>query len=112
MGLWVTPHITPDNKIILDLKINQDTRGEDVKTVGGEAVSIDTQVISTQVLVENGETIVLGGIFKHEIKKIVTKVPILGDIPWLGVLFRSTKNISQKRELLIFVTPKVVVDTM
>ncbi|NQZ49276.1 MAG: type IV pilus secretin PilQ family protein [Moritella sp.] len=112
LGLWVTPHITPDNKIILDLKINQDTRGEDVKTVGGEAVSIDTQVISTQVLVENGETIVLGGIFKHEIKKIVTKVPILGDIPWLGVLFRSTKNISQKRELLIFVTPKVVVDTM
>ena len=112
LGLWVTPHITPDNKIILDLKINQDTRGEDVKTVGGEAVSIDTQVISTQVLVENGETIVLGGIFKHEIKKIVTKVPILGDIPWLGVLFRSTKNISQKRELLIFVTPKVVEDTM
>ncbi|SQD79818.1 type IV pilus secretin PilQ [Moritella yayanosii] len=112
LGLWVTPHITPDNKIILDLKINQDTRGEDVKTVGGEAVSIDTQVISTQVLVENGETIVLGGIFKHEIKKIVTKVPILGDIPWLGVLFRSTKNINQKRELLIFVTPRVVVDTM
>lgn len=112
LGLQVTPHITPDNKIILDLKINQDTRGEDVKTVGGEAVSIDTQVISTQVLVENGETIVLGGIFKHEIKKIVTKVPVLGDIPWLGVLFRSTKNINQKRELLIFVTPKVVVDTL
>ncbi|MFT5878963.1 MAG: type IV pilus assembly protein PilQ [Moritella sp.] len=112
LGLQVTPHITPDNKIILDLKINQDTRGDDVKTVGGEAVSIDTQVISTQVLVENGETIVLGGIFKHEIKKIVTKVPILGDIPWLGVLFRSTRNINQKRELLIFVTPKVVVDTL
>lgn len=112
LGLQVTPHITPDNKIILDLKINQDTRGEDVKTVGGEAVSIDTQVISTQVLVENGETVVLGGIFKHEIKKIVTKVPVLGDIPWLGVLFRSTKNINQKRELLIFVTPKVVVDTL
>jgi len=112
LGLQVTPHITPDNKIILDLKINQDTRGDDVKTVGGEAVSIDTQVISTQVLVENGETIVLGGIFKHEIKKIVTKVPVLGDIPWLGVLFRSTKNVNQKRELLIFVTPKVVVDTL
>lgn len=112
LGLQVTPHITPDNKIILDLKINQDTRGDDVKTVGGEAVSIDTQEISTQVLVENGETVVLGGIFKHEIKKIVTKVPILGDIPWLGVLFRSTKNINQKRELLIFVTPKVVVDTL
>ena len=112
LGLQVTPHITPDNKIILDLKINQDTRGDDVKTVGGEAVSIDTQVISTQVLVENGETIVLGGIFKHEIKKIVTKVPVLGDIPWIGVLFRSTKNINQKRELLIFVTPKVVVDTL
>jgi len=112
LGLQVTPHITPDNKIILDLKINQDTRGDDVKTVGGEAVSIDTQVISTQVLVENGETVVLGGIFKHEIKKIVTKVPVLGDIPWLGVLFRSTKNINQKRELLIFVTPKVVVDTL
>ena len=112
LGLQVTPHITPDNKIILDLKINQDTRGDDVKTVGGEAVSIDTQVINTQVLVENGETVVLGGIFKHEIKKIVTKVPVLGDIPWLGVLFRSTKNINQKRELLIFVTPKVVVDTL
>ncbi len=111
LGLQVTPHITPDNKIILDLKINQDTRGDDVKTVGGEAVSIDTQEISTQVLVEDGETVVLGGIFKHEIKKVVTKVPVLGDIPWIGVLFRSTKNISEKRELLIFVTPKVVVDT-
>ena len=112
LGLKVTPHITPDNKIILDLVVNQDTRGEDVKTAGGEAVSIDTQEISTQVLVENGETIVLGGIFKHEMKRIVTKVPILGDIPWLGVLFRSTKNINEKRELLIFVTPKVVVDTL
>jgi len=112
LGLKVTPHITPNNKIILDLVVNQDTRGEDVKTAGGEAVSIDTQEISTQVLVENGETIVLGGIFKHEIKRIVTKVPILGDIPWLGVLFRSTKNINEKRELLIFVTPKVVVDTL
>jgi type IV pilus assembly protein PilQ len=112
LGLQVTPHITPDNKIILDLQINQDTRGDDVKTVGGESVSIDTQVISTQVLVENGETVVLGGIFKHEIKTVVTKVPVLGDIPWLGVLFRSTKNINQKRELLIFVTPKVVVDTL
>jgi len=112
LGLNVTPHITPDNKIILDLVVNQDTRGEDVKTTGGEAVSIDTQEISTQVLVENGETIVLGGIFKHDMKRIVTKVPVLGDIPWLGVLFRTTKNVNEKRELLIFVTPKVVVDTL
>ncbi|RUO64012.1 type IV pilus assembly protein PilQ [Pseudidiomarina planktonica] len=108
LGLRVTPQITPDNRIILDLVITQNTRGETVSTPTGPAVSIDTQEISTQVLVENGETIVLGGIYQQQILNDISKVPLLGDIPYVGVLFRTTSQINEKRELLIFVTPRVV----
>ncbi|MFT5541241.1 MAG: type IV pilus assembly protein PilQ [Glaciecola sp.] len=108
LSLKVTPHITPDNRIILDLVVTQDTRGDTVSTSTGPAVAIDTQEISTQVLVENGETIVLGGIFQQVSTNDVSKVPILGDIPYLGGLFRSSSTIEQKRELLIFVTPKII----
>ncbi|MCE0557182.1 type IV pilus secretin PilQ family protein [Motilimonas sp. E26] len=108
LSLNVTPHITPDNKIILDLVITQDSKGEVVATAVGQAVSIDTQEIGTQVLVDNGETIVLGGIYQQQIKDTVTKVPLLGDIPWAGALFRNTIQENSKRELLIFVTPKII----
>ena len=108
LSLNVTPHITPDNKIILDLVITQDSKGEVLATAVGQAVSIDTQEIGTQVLVENGETIVLGGIYQQQIKDTVTKVPLLGDIPWAGALFRNTIKENSKRELLIFVTPKII----
>lgn len=108
LSLKVTPHITPDNRIILDLVVTQDTRGETVSTSTGPAVAIDTQEISTQVLVENGETVVLGGIFQQTNTDDVTKVPLVGDLPVIGALFRNTSTIYQKRELLIFVTPKIM----
>ena len=110
LSLEVTPHITPDNKVILDLVITQDTRGDTVQTGTGEAVSIDTQEIQTQVLVENGQTVVLGGIFQQQIINTTSKVPILGDIPYVGRLFKTTSEFNEKRELLIFVTPKIQID--
>ena len=110
LSLKVTPHITPDNRIILDLVVTQDTRGETVSTSTGDAVAIDTQEIKTQVLVENGETIVLGGIFQQTSSDGVSKVPLFGDLPLVGALFRNSSQLQQKRELLIFVTPKIVTE--
>lgn len=110
LSLTVTPQITPDNKIILDLVITQNTRGETVQTPTGPATAIDTQQIQTQVLVDNGETIVLGGIYQQQILSTVNKVPLFGDIPYVGALFRSTREVNEKNELLIFVTPKIITD--
>lgn len=112
LSLKVTPHITPDNRIILDLIVTQDTRGETVQTATGDAVAIDTQEIKTQVLVENGETIVLGGIFQQVNSNDVSKVPLFGDLPVVGALFRNSSKVYQKRELLIFVTPKIVTEAL
>ena len=112
LSLKVTPHITPDNRIILDLIVTQDTRGETVQTATGDAVAIDTQEIKTQVLVENGETIVLGGIFQQVNSNDVSKVPLFGDLPVVGALFRNSSTVYQKRELLIFVTPKIVTEAL
>ncbi|KII77713.1 type IV pilus secretin PilQ [Vibrio renipiscarius] len=109
LSLMVTPQITPDNRLVLDLSVTQDRPGEVFKVGTGEAVSIETQRIGTQVLVENGETVVLGGIFQHNITDTVDKVPLLGDIPLLGTLFKRSYQKMGKSELLIFVTPKVVV---
>lgn len=113
LSLRVTPHITPDNRIILDLVITQDTQGEEVPTsTGGSAVAIDKQEIGTQVLVDNGETVVLGGIYQQTTSRSVSKVPILGDLPAVGWLFRNTSESNEKRELLIFVTPRIVAETL
>lgn len=112
LSLRVTPHITPDNRIILNLVVTQDTRGDTVSTSTGPAVAIDTQEISTQVLVENGETIVLGGIFQQISTNEVSKVPLLGDLPFIGKLFSSSGTHEEKRELLIFVTPKIITSDM
>ncbi len=109
LSLKVTPQITPDNRLVLDLSVTQDRPGEVVKTGTGEAVSINTQRIGTQVLVDNGETVVLGGIFQHNVTDTVDKVPLLGDLPLLGGLFRRSYQSMGKSELLIFVTPKVVI---
>lgn len=108
LRLEVTPQITPDDRIIMDLKINQDSIGE--VTLAGP--TIDTNALETQVLVENGETIVLGGIFRSEETNFTTKTPFLGDIPFLGVLFRRTEHVESKAELLIFITPRLVKDTL
>ncbi|PSV05403.1 type IV pilus secretin PilQ family protein [Photobacterium kishitanii] len=108
LSLMVTPQITPDNKLVLDLEVTQDSKGEEVPTGVGTAVAIKTQRIGTQVLVNNGETVVLGGIYQNQVNNSVRKVPILGDIPVLGALFRHKMEELGKRELLIFVTPKIV----
>lgn len=112
LSMKVTPHITPDSRIILDLVVTQDTRGDTVSTSTGPAVAIDTQEISTQVLVENGETIVLGGIFQQTITDANNQVPLLGDLPVIGRLFKNTQKINDKRELLIFVTPKILTEAL
>ncbi|MCC5452551.1 type IV pilus secretin PilQ family protein [Rheinheimera sp. UJ51] len=110
LSLTVTPQITPDNKIILDLVITQNTRGETVQTPTGPATAIDTQQIKTQVLADNGETIVLGGIYQQQVVSTVTKVPLLGDLPYMGVLFRNKSELNEKSELLIFVTPRILTE--
>lgn len=104
LSMEVTPQITPDEHISMDLKVNQDTVGQ----VFAGVPSINTREIQTKVLVENGQTIVLGGVHEEENTKDITKVPVLGDVPVLGRLFRNDKNTNDKRELLIFVTPKIV----
>ncbi|MDD1782121.1 type IV pilus secretin PilQ [Enterovibrio sp. ZSDZ35] len=109
LSLSVTPQITPDNMLVLDLVVTQDKPSVTVKAGNGEAMAINTQRIGTQVLVNDGETIVLGGIFQHEVANIEEKVPLLGDIPGLGMLFRRNYESMGKRELLIFVTPRVMV---
>jgi len=109
LSLTVTPQITPDDRIIIDLLVTKDSVGEVISNErGGEVPSIDTRSVETQVLVNNGQTVVLGGIYETEQGEDYRKVPILGDIPGLGYLFRSTKRTSNKSELLIFVTPKIL----
>jgi len=108
LSLKVKPQITPDDRIIMDLHVNKDSRGTD--TPSGPA--IDTKQIATQVLVDNGDTIVVGGIYSQEQKEQVYKVPLFGDIPVLGNLFKQTDKLNNKNELLIFVTPKILKESV
>jgi type IV pilus assembly protein PilQ len=109
LSLKVTPLITPDNRVILDLDISDDSVGQQVTSAtGGSVPSIDTRSIITQVLVNDGQTVVLGGILDTTKSKSANKVPFLADIPVLGNLFKSTTNINNKTELLIFITPKIL----
>ncbi len=108
LSLTVTPQITPDDRIILDLRVNNDTVGE----VFAGVPSIDTRSVETQVLVENGETVVLGGIFKETKRNDVDRVPFFGELPYVGHLFRRTHKENSKDELLIFVTPKILKETL
>jgi len=107
--LKVTPQITPDNRIILDINVRDDAVGTVVVTSGGVNVpSINTREIVTQVLVNDGQTVVLGGILQTTQREDDTKVPFLGDIPVLGHLFKNTNHQDDKDELMIFITPKIV----
>jgi type IV pilus assembly protein PilQ len=109
LKLKVTPLITPDNRVILDLDVSDDSVGQQVTSAtGGSVPSIDTRQIITQVLVNDGQTVVLGGILDTTKSKSANKVPFFGDIPFLGALFRSTTDINNKTELLIFITPKIL----
>lgn len=107
LSLEVTPQITPEQNIILDLVITQDARGDTVVTSTGPAVAIDTQQIVTRVTAKSGETIVLGGIYQEQVVNAFNKVPVLSDIPYLGRLFKSDTSYNEKRQLLVFVTPKL-----
>ncbi|MCK4586341.1 MAG: type IV pilus secretin PilQ, partial [Gammaproteobacteria bacterium] len=109
LQLKVTPQITPDDRIILDLTVNKDSIGTVFKgELGSEIPSIDTKEVSTQVLMNNGETVVLGGIYEQTTREDSSRVPFFGDLPFIGALFRSTSELNEKSELLIFVTPKII----
>ncbi len=106
LKLEVTPQITPEGNVILNVDVNKDSRG----TLTPQGYAINTKHVQTQVLVENGGTVVIGGIFTQDEREDVSKVPVLGDIPYLGNLFKNKSRTSSKTELLIFLTPKVVSD--
>jgi type IV pilus assembly protein PilQ len=109
LSLKVTPQITPDNRVILDLTVSKDSVGQLVQSAtGGLVPSIDTREIVTQVLVNDGQTVVLGGILETEQREAENKVPFLGDIPVMGRLFKNTSVSDNKNELLIFVTPRIL----
>ena len=106
LKLEVTPQITPEGNIILDLDVNKDSRGETTT----QGVAIDTKHVKTQVLVENGGTVVIGGIFSLDESDQVNKVPLLGDIAVMGNLFKNKTKQSTKQEMLVFITPKIIQD--
>ncbi len=110
LSLKVKPQITPDGKVILTLDVNKDTPNPTLQT--GSGVAIDTKHVKTEVLVENGGTVVIGGIYTQNIKNQTQKIPVLGDIPYLGWMFKNTENIDDKTELLIFVTPRIVSENL
>jgi len=110
LSLTVTPQITPDNNIIMDLAVHKDNVGDIISTggLGGTVPSIDTRAVETQVLVADGQTVVLGGIYETERRETIKKVPFLGDIPVIGFFFKSKQRVDNKAELLIFVTPRIL----
>jgi len=113
LSMDVTPQITPDDRILMNIEVHKDSVGQTVSTAnGGSVPSIDTRKVTTQVLVDNGDTVVLGGIYETTQTHSTSKVPLLGDIPLLGFLFRQQSVTNNKDELLIFVTPKILADSL
>ena len=111
LSLAVTPQITPDDRVIMDLEVHKDNvNAKDINNSG--VPSIDTRNVRTQVLVDNGETVVLGGVFSEEKRNKQTRIPFFADMPYVGKLFRSSSNKHSKQELLIFVTPKILKDSL
>ena len=109
LSLKVTPQITPDDTIIMDLQVNQDTVSA---TVVNGVPAINTRSVTTQVLVDNGETVVLGGVYSSTDRKSVDRTPFFGDLPYVGFLFKRTAIDTSKSELLIFITPKILKDSL
>ena len=107
LKLEVTPQITPEGSVILDVDVTKDSRGT---SAGSAGFAINTKHVQTKVLVENGGTVVIGGIFEQNDREDVSKVPFLGDVPYLGNLFKTRTKSSSKTEMLIFLTPKVITD--
>ena len=106
LSLKVTPQITPDDRVIMDLAVNQDTVGQEFSGIP----SVDSRSVTTQVLVDNGDTVVLGGIYEQTKREDIEKVPFFGDLPYLSWLFKTTSIRDDKRELIIFVTPRILKD--
>ena len=108
LSLKVKPQITPDDNVIMNLRVNKDSVGQ--LTTAGPA--IDTKQIVTEVLVENGGTVVIGGIYTQEERSTTNKIPVLGDLPYVGFLFKQNLKLDDRRELLIFITPKIIKEGM
>ena len=108
LGLTVTPQITPDDRIVMDLKVNKDTVGEIFGAGDLQVPSIDTREVSTQVLVDNGETVVLGGVYEQTVIDKTDMVPFFGNLPIIGRMFQHTISQDDKSELLVFVTPRII----
>lgn len=108
LGMEVTPFVNLQSEIRLKLRITQNMPGRTLQHAGGEALAIDKQEIETQVVVQNGETLVLGGIFQQQRHLDGRRVPFLADIPWLGALFRQQNDKNQRRELVVFITPRLL----
>ncbi len=110
LKLDVTPHITPDDRIIMDLVVTKDNPDFSRSVLG--VPPVDTRQVQTTVLVDNGETVVLGGVYERTKSKNVERVPFFGDLPYIGTLFKNTANQDDNKELLIFVTPKILKETL
>ncbi len=110
LSLHVRPQITPDGRVLMQLQVNKDNVNPSLSTSYG--LAIDTKNVKTDVLVENGGTVVIGGIYIQEERKTVTKVPLLGDLPILGYLFKKNETTDNRRELLVFITPKIAADAL
>jgi type IV pilus assembly protein PilQ len=108
LRLEVTPQITPDGMVMLEVNVNKDSRGEETRA----GFAINNQHVQTKVMIENGGTVVLGGIYQQSERNDVTGVPLLGKIPFLGHLFKTTSRQSQKTELLVFITPKIIAERL
>jgi type IV pilus assembly protein PilQ len=108
LSLKVKPQITPDGRITMSLDINKDTPNTALST--GSGVAIDTKHIKTEVLVENGGTVVIGGIYTQKLSNTTQRVPFFGDLPYLGWLFKNREWIDDKTELLVFITPRIVTE--
>ncbi|MBN9696912.1 MAG: type IV pilus secretin PilQ, partial [Zoogloea sp.] len=106
LSLKVKPQVTPDGKIMMSLDVNKDSPRFDVSLASG--VPIDTKHVKTEVIVENGGTIVIGGIYTQDTSNTTTKIPLLGDIPAIGYLFRNNERKDNKTELLVFITPRII----
>ena len=108
LSLKVKPQITPDGRLQLTIEVNKDSRGEETRA----GPAIDTKKVKSEVLIENGGTVVIGGIYEENENNTTEQVPLLGDIPVLGHLFKSNTRVSERRELLVFITPRIVSDAL
>jgi len=108
LSLKVKPQITPDDKVIMNLAVHKDSRGQDTPS----GPSIDTKAVTTEVLVENGGTVVIGGIYEQQESNQTTKIPVLGDLPYVGFLFKQNQKFDNKSELLVFITPRILKDSV